>query len=92
MTRRECEEKLLELAEQMYAVYKEYKEYNPTGDMLSVSAFANGYIGINDAYFSGDHVVLDANDATFKTVVAVKFTDGCRRYGSTYVRGRSHDR
>ena len=84
MTRRECEDKLLELAEQMYAVYK---EYNPSGDMLSVSAFANGCIGIHDAYFSGDEVIKDANDCVFKTVDAVKYTNGGRRYGSTYVKG-----
>ena len=84
MTRRECEDKLLELAEQMYAVYK---EYNPSGDMLTMSAFANGHIGINDAYFLGNEVVMDANDAVFKTVDAVKYSSGGRRYGTTYVKG-----
>jgi hypothetical protein len=84
MTRKECEDKLLDMAQQMYEVYK---EYNPSGEMLSVTAFANGYININDAFFSDNEVVLDANDNTFKTVDAVKYSSGGRRYDTTYVKG-----
>ena len=77
MTRAECEAKLISLAEQMYAVYK---EYNPAGDFLSVIADHDGYIGVDDAYFNCEgKIIVDANGNSFKTVDAAKYKDGSVR-------------
>ena len=79
MTRLECEEKLLDLARQMQAVYL---KYNPAGGMLSAT-MDGGYINIGDSYVTENcEVILDANDRLFRTVDAVQI-DGegkyCRR-------------
>lgn len=84
MTRKECEAKLLALAEQMYAVYK---EYNHSGDFLSMIADKNGYIGVDDAYFNADgKIIYDANGNTFKTVDCAKYKDGSIRLFKTIIR------
>lgn len=83
MTRKECEAKLLALAEQMYAVYK---EYNPSGDFLSMIA-DNGYINVDDCYFDTDRVIIrDANGDVFKTVDATKYKDGTISLFNKYIR------
>ena len=74
MTRQECEAKLLSLAEQMYAVYK---EYNSSGDFLTMIADRDGYINVDDCYFNAERkIIQDANGDTFKTVGATKYSDG----------------
>lgn len=79
MTRLECEKKLLSLAEQMRAVYE---EYNPAGDHLSAIMGANGYICVNDGFFTAERkIVLDVNDQIFQTVNVSKYSDGHIRYG-----------
>jgi len=84
MTRKECEAKLLALAEQMYAVYK---EYNHSGDFLSMIADSSGYISVDDAYFNADgKIINDANGNTFKTVDCVKYKDGSIRLFKTIIR------
>ena len=79
MTRLECENKLMDLARQMQAVYL---KYNPAGGMLSAT-MDGGYINIGDSYVTENcEVILDANDRLFRTVDAVQI-DGevkyCRR-------------
>lgn len=77
MTRQECEAKLLALAEQMYAVYK---EYNHSGDFLSMIADNDGYISVYDAYFNADgKIINDVNGNAFKTVDCAKYKDGSIR-------------
>lgn len=72
MTRQECESKLLDLADQMYKVYK---QYNPSGDFLSMRCLDTGYIGVDDCYFNADgKIILDANDRMFKTVDCVRYS------------------
>ena len=79
MTRLECEKKLLSLAEQMRAVYE---EYNPSGDHLSVIMGANGYICVDDAYFTAEsEIILDVHGNAFKTVNVTKYSDGHISYG-----------
>lgn len=74
MTRRECEKKLLALAEQMYAVYR---EYNPSGDFLSMIADKDGYISVSDCYFNSERkIIIDANGNIFKTVDCTRYKDG----------------
>lgn len=84
MTRKECEAKLLALAEQMYAVYK---EYNHSGDFLSMIANKDGYICVDDAYFNADGKIIDdVNGNAFKTVDCAKYTDGSIRLFKTIIR------
>ena len=84
MTRKECEAKLLALAEQMYAVYK---EYNPSGDFLSMIADNDGYISVDDAYFNADgKIINDVNGNAFKTVDCAKYKDGTIRLFKTIIR------
>lgn len=79
MTRLECEKKLLSLAEQMRAVYE---EYNPAGDHLGVILGADGYICVDDAFFTAERkIVLDVNDQIFQTVNVTKYSDGHICYG-----------
>lgn len=78
MTRLECEKKLLALAQQMRAVYE---EYNPAGDHLSALMGANGYICVDDGFFTAEkRLILDANDQIFQTVNVTKYSDGHIRY------------
>lgn len=80
MTRRECEAKLLSLAEQMRAVYM---EYNPAGDFLSVIIDADGYINVDDCYFNQDRkIVINEDGTAFKTVDVTEYRDGYIRYSS----------
>lgn len=84
MTRNECEAKLLALAEQMYAVYK---EYNHSGDFLSMIANKDGYISVDDAYFNADgKIINDANNHVFRTVNCAKYKDGCMRLNNKIIR------
>jgi len=79
MTRLECEKKLLSLAEQMRAVYE---EYNPAGDHLSAIMCANGYICVDDGFFTAEReIIQDVHEQVFKTVNVCKYTDGSIRYG-----------
>ena len=79
MTRLECEKKLLSLAEQMRAVYE---EYNPAGDHLGVILGADGYICVDDAYFTKEReIICDVHGDLFQTVNVTKFSDGHIRYG-----------
>lgn len=74
MTRQECEAKLLSLAEQMRAVYM---AYNPAGDFMTVIMDANGYICVDDAFFTRDRqIVRDVHGDIFKTVDVTKYADG----------------
>lgn len=83
MTRQECEMKMLLLAEQMYATYK---EYNPSGDFLSMIADKNGYISVDDAYFNADgKIINDANGYAFKTVECTKYKDGSIRLNNKII-------
>lgn len=85
MTRLECEKKLLELAEQMRAVYE---EYNPAGDHLSAIMGADGYICVDDGFFTAEReIILDVNDQIFQTVNVSKYSDGHIRYGCTVKEG-----
>lgn len=43
MTRKECEKKLLDLMEEAYKIFK---EYDPTGNHLSIFATDNGHCAI----------------------------------------------
>lgn len=80
MTRREAEEKLLALAEQMREVYL---EYNPASDFLTATIDANGYIDVRDCVFAADGgIVLDVRDRVFRSVEVIKRSDGYVRYGS----------
>ena len=72
MTRLECEEKLLDLARQMQAVYKEYQ---PAGEMLSMTA-SDGLISISDAFFYGMEPVEDVHGHVFRTVKVTQYRDG----------------
>lgn len=45
MTRQECESKLIELAEQMDGIYR---QYNPDGQGIMVSTYKDGYISVSD--------------------------------------------
>ena len=85
MTRRECETKLIELAEEMYKVYK---EYNPAGEHLSMSA-SDKVIMTSDAFFMEGNLIEDANGNIYKTVDCAKFADGCVRFMGRYVRRES---
>ena len=77
MTRQECEAKLLELAEQMRAVYM---EYNPSGDFLSMISDVDGYINVDDSYFNAERkIVEDVNGNVFRTVDVTKYKDGSIR-------------
>lgn len=79
MTRQECEKKLLSLAEQMRAVYE---EYNPAGDHLSAIMGADGYICVDDGFFTAEkEIILDVHDQIFQTVNVSKYSDGHVRYG-----------
>ena len=74
MTRQECEAKLLSLAEQMRAVYM---AYNPAGDFMTVIMEADGFICVNDAFFTRDQqIVRDVHGDIFKTVSVTKYADG----------------
>lgn len=85
MTRRECEKKLMELAEQMREVYL---TYNPVGDLLSLSVHGNGFININDAFFDSEHqLIMSATDKMFNTVEAVRYSNGKYRYGNVLEEG-----
>ena len=72
VTRIECEEKLLDLARQMQAVYKEYQ---PAGEMLSMTA-SEELISIGDAFFYGPEPVEDVHGHVFRTVKVTQFRDG----------------
>lgn len=79
MTRIECEKKLLSLAEQMRAVYL---EYNPAGDHMSVILGANGYICVDDAFFTKENeIIRDVHGDLFRTVNVTKYSNGYVRYG-----------
>lgn len=85
MTRREAEEKLLALAEQMREVYL---EYNPAGDFLTATIDANGYTDVSDCVFSAyGGIVMDARDRTFRTVDVTKHSDGSVRYSGAAKEG-----
>ena len=83
MTRMECEKKLLEMAQQMYALYK---QYNPAGELFNVTCDADGYVGVDDAFFYDGKVIMDANGSVFHTVDAVKYKDGDMRFGTKIIR------
>lgn len=73
------------LAEQMRDVYL---EYNPVGDLLSLSVHGDGFININDAFFNNDgQIILSATDKMFKTVEAVRFGNGRYKYGNVFEEG-----
>lgn len=80
MTRRECEDKLLAMAEQMRDVFL---EYNPSGEQMAVTIGGNGYISIRDTYFTGVErdIVLDVHDRIFESVNITRFSDGHIRHG-----------
>lgn len=79
MTRKECETKLLSLAEQMRAVYL---EYNPSGDFLTAIIDADGYIVVDDCYFNADRkIICDVYGDAFRTVDITKYTDGRVKHG-----------
>lgn len=79
MTRLECEKKLLELAEQMRAVYL---EYNPAGDFMYAIIDADGYINVDDSFFNANRQIITNEDGTvFRSVDATKYSDGSIRYG-----------
>lgn len=79
MTRQECEEKLLSLAEQMQAVYM---EYNTAGDHLGVIISGSGLISVDDAFFTKENeIIRDVHEKVFRTVDVVKYSDGHVRYG-----------
>ena len=84
MTRMECEKKLLEMAEQMYALYK---QYNPAGDMFSVTCDSNGYVSVYDCFFYENEAIKDANNCVFRTVDAVKYASGDYRFGTKHIMG-----
>ena len=75
MTRHECEERLLSLAQQMRDAYL---EYNPAGEHLSVIIGGNGFINACDAFFTGENraVVQDALGMSFKSVNVTQYSDG----------------
>lgn len=88
MTRLECEKKLLDMAEQMQALYKEYM---PAGERLSVS-ISDRIIMISDCFFAGDEIIEDANGRIFKTIDCAKYADGVKRFGTVYDReGVKHE-
>lgn len=68
MNRPECEMKLIELLEQVKAVYE---DYNPLGQILSIS-ISNGCISLHDGFCDDDGNVITG----LHTVEAVKFDDG----------------
>lgn len=79
MTRQQCEEKLLTLAQQMRETYL---QYNPAGEHLSVIIGGNGFINACDAFFTGEDrsVVQNALGMTFMTVNVTQYSDGVIRY------------
>lgn len=83
MTRHECEERLLSLAQQMHDAYL---EYNPAGEHMSVTIGGNGFICIRDTFFTGDdhQVVRNVHGKVFETVNVAKFSDGHIRFGEEY--------
>lgn len=81
MTRIEVEKKLLDMAEQMQAVYKEYM---PVGERLSVS-ISDKVIIINDAFYAGDEIIEDVHGYMFKTVDCAKYADGVKRFGNKFI-------
>lgn len=84
MTRLECEKKLLSLAEQMYALYK---EYNPSGDFLTMCADTDGYIGVHDCYFNTEGKIIDdVHGNAFRTVDCAKYSSGNIRLGNKHIR------
>lgn len=79
MTRQECEEKLLSLAEQMQAVYL---EYNPAGEHLGVIISGDGFICADDCFFTKENeIIRDVHGNMFRTVEVAKFSDGHISYG-----------
>lgn len=83
MTRKECEVKLLALAEQMYAVYK---EYNPSGDFLSTIADKYGFISVSDCYFNAERkIIIDANGNIYKTVDCTRYKDGSMKLSNKII-------
>ena len=79
MTRQECEEKLLSLAEQMQAVYL---KYNPAGEHLSVIISGDGFICVDDCFFTKENeIIRDVHGNMFRTVEVAKFSDGHISYG-----------
>lgn len=81
MTRQECENRLISLAEQMREVYM---EYNPAGDFLSAIMDKDGYICVDDCYFNWERqIIQDVHGQMFKTVDVAKYSDGHIRYGCT---------
>lgn len=79
MTRRECETKLLALAEEMRRVYM---EYNPAGDYLSMISDVDGYTSVSDCFFYGDKVINSADESVFHTVDVVRYSNGDLRHGN----------
>lgn len=52
MTRKECEQKILNKIKEIREIYK---EYNPDGDYLTISINPQtGYIAFNNAYYDTD--------------------------------------
>ena len=83
MTRKECERQLLDLAAQMYAVYK---EYNPTADFLSMIADKDGYICVDDCYFNSERkIIMDANNFPFRTVNCTHYSNGDENIGGKFI-------
>lgn len=79
MTRVECENKLLSLAEQMREVYL---DYNPSGDFLGAIMDSNGFICVDDSYFNAERRIIINEDGTaFKTVNVTKYSDGFISHG-----------
>ena len=80
MTRKECEARLIELAEQMRAVYL---EYNPAGDFMTAIIDVDGYINVGDSYFNAERKIIINEDGTaFNTVGVTKYSDGQICYGN----------
>lgn len=81
MTRQQCEEKLLALAQQMRDAYL---EYNPAGEHLSVIIGGDGYINARDAFFTGEDrsIVENALGMPFSSVDVTQYSNGWIRRGA----------
>lgn len=83
MTRYECELKILELANQIRDVYK---EYNPAPGFLRL-IIDGGYISARDCYFTDINgardIVEDWQGLMFHTIDATQYADGAIRAKGT---------
>lgn len=51
MNRKECEQKIYELAQELYEVYG---EYNPNPDYLTMTWYGDGTLTFQNAYYDKD--------------------------------------